>query len=69
MFKPMFDRLSEKDEATCVQAMVDLSITKSGSPGCGLGVYRDGKTLTPDQGGTAKTRDMAQAVLAAYRNA
>src|SRR5437867_2831948 len=32
-------------------------------------VYRDGKTLTPDQGGTAKTRDMAQAVLAAYRNA
>ena len=30
-------------------------------------VYRDGKTLTPDQGGTAKTREMAQAVLAAYR--
>jgi isocitrate/isopropylmalate dehydrogenase len=30
-------------------------------------VYRDGKTLTPDQGGSAKTRDMAQAVLAAYR--
>jgi isocitrate/isopropylmalate dehydrogenase len=32
-------------------------------------VYRDGTTLTPDQGGGAKTRDMAQAVLAAYRNA
>jgi isocitrate/isopropylmalate dehydrogenase len=32
-------------------------------------VYRDGKTLTPDQGGTAKTKDMAQAVLAAFRNA
>jgi isocitrate/isopropylmalate dehydrogenase len=32
-------------------------------------VYRDGKVLTPDQGGTAKTRAMAQAVLAAYRNA
>jgi 3-isopropylmalate dehydrogenase len=32
-------------------------------------VYRDGATLTPDQGGGAKTRDMAQAVLAAYRNA
>ena len=32
-------------------------------------VYRDGKTLTPDQGGTATTRAMAQAVLAAYRNA
>ena len=32
-------------------------------------VYRDGKTLTPDQGGTARTREMAQAVLAAYRNA
>jgi isocitrate/isopropylmalate dehydrogenase len=32
-------------------------------------VYRDGKTLTPDQGGSARTRDMAQAVLAAYRNA
>jgi 3-isopropylmalate dehydrogenase len=32
-------------------------------------VYRDGKTLTPDQGGTATTRELAQAVLAAYRNA
>ena len=32
-------------------------------------VYREGKTLTPDQGGGATTRDMAQAVLAAYRNA
>jgi isocitrate/isopropylmalate dehydrogenase len=32
-------------------------------------VYRDGKTLTPDQGGGAKTRDMAQAVVAAYRSA
>lgn len=32
-------------------------------------VYRDGTTLTPDQGGGAKTRDMAQAVLAAYRTA
>ena len=32
-------------------------------------VYRDGKTLTPDQGGAAKTKEMAQAVLAAYRNA
>ena len=30
-------------------------------------VYRDGKTLTADQGGRAKTREMAQAVLAAYR--
>jgi isocitrate/isopropylmalate dehydrogenase len=32
-------------------------------------VYRDGTALTPDQGGRAKTREMAQAVLAAYRNA
>ena len=32
-------------------------------------VYRAGTTLTPDQGGGAKTRDMAQAMLAAYRNA
>jgi 3-isopropylmalate dehydrogenase len=32
-------------------------------------VYHDGKTLTPDQGGTATTLDMARAVLAAYRNA
>jgi isocitrate/isopropylmalate dehydrogenase len=31
-------------------------------------VYRDGKTLTPDQGGTATTREVALAVLAAYRN-
>jgi 3-isopropylmalate dehydrogenase len=30
-------------------------------------IYREGKVLTPDQGGTARTRDMAQAVLAAYR--
>ena len=32
-------------------------------------VYRDGRTLTPDQGGKTKTREMVQAVLAAYRNA
>ena len=31
-------------------------------------VYRDGKTLTPDQGGAATTKQMAAAVLAAYRN-
>jgi isocitrate/isopropylmalate dehydrogenase len=31
-------------------------------------VYRDGKALTPDQGGTATTRQMAAEVLAAYRN-
>jgi isocitrate/isopropylmalate dehydrogenase len=30
-------------------------------------IYRDGKVLTPDQGGTASTRELAQAVLAAYR--
>jgi len=30
-------------------------------------IYREGKALTPDQGGRAKTREMAQAVLAAYR--
>ena len=32
-------------------------------------VYRDGKTLTPDQGGAATTKQMTVAVLAAYRNA
>jgi isocitrate/isopropylmalate dehydrogenase len=32
-------------------------------------VYRDGKALTPDQGGSATTKQMAAAVLAAYRNA
>ncbi len=31
-------------------------------------VYRDRKTLTPDQGGGATTKQMAGAVLAAYRN-
>ncbi|PYN04050.1 MAG: hypothetical protein DME07_04730 [Candidatus Rokuibacteriota bacterium] len=31
-------------------------------------VYRDGKTLTPDQGGAASTKQMSAAVLAAYRN-
>jgi len=32
-------------------------------------VYRDGKVLTPDQGGAARTAEMAAAILAAYRNA
>jgi len=31
-------------------------------------VYRDGKALTPDQRGSATTKHMADAVLAAYRN-
>ena len=31
-------------------------------------VYRDGKSLTPDQGGSATTTQMAAEVLAAYRN-
>ena len=31
-------------------------------------VYRDGKALTPDQGGSATTTHMAAEVLAAYRN-
>ena len=32
-------------------------------------VYRDGRGLTPDQGGAATTTEMARTVLAAYRNA
>ena len=32
-------------------------------------IYRDGKTLTPDQRGTANTPGLARAVLVAYRNA
>ena len=32
-------------------------------------VYRDGKALTPDQRGTATTKQMTAAALAAYRNA
>ena len=32
-------------------------------------VYRDGKRLTPDQGGTASTKEMSAAVLDAYRAA
>ena len=31
-------------------------------------VYRDGKALTPDQGGSATTTRMAAEVRAAYRN-
>jgi len=31
-------------------------------------VYGDGTALTPDQGGRATTKEMAAAVLAAYRN-
>jgi hypothetical protein len=30
-------------------------------------VYRDGKALTPDQGGSVGTKEMTAAVLAAYR--
>ena len=30
-------------------------------------VYRDGKTLTADQGGKATTKEFARAVLEAYR--
>jgi len=31
-------------------------------------VYRDGKTLTADQGGKASTKEFEHAVLEAYRN-
>jgi isocitrate/isopropylmalate dehydrogenase len=31
-------------------------------------VYRDGKTLTTDQGGKASTTEFGRAVLEAYRN-
>ena len=35
-------------------------------PGEGIGLYRDGKVLTSDGGGTAKTCEMAQPILGAY---
>jgi isocitrate/isopropylmalate dehydrogenase len=52
----MLDHLGLADEASRLQAALAR-------------VYRDGKALTPDQRGTATTRQMAAAVLAAYRNA
>src|ERR671937_688177 len=51
----MLEHLGLTDEATRLEAAV--------AP-----VYRDGKALTPDQRGSATTRQMAGAVLAAYRN-
>lgn len=51
----MLEHLGLTDEARRLEAAVAR-------------VYRDGTTLTPDQRGTATTRQMAAAVLAAYRN-
>ena len=51
----MLDHLGLASEAARLEAAVER-------------VYRDGKTLTPDQGGTATTKQMAGAVLAAYRS-
>jgi isocitrate/isopropylmalate dehydrogenase len=51
----MLDHLGLADEASRLQAALAR-------------VYRDGKALTPDQRGTATTKQMAAAVLAAYRN-
>ena len=51
----MLEHLGLTDEATRLEAAVSR-------------VYRDGKALTPDQRGTATTKQMATAVLAAYRN-
>jgi isocitrate/isopropylmalate dehydrogenase len=50
----MLDHIGFAAEAARLQAAV-------------AAVYRDGKTLTPDQGGTASTKAMAAAVLEAYR--
>ena len=52
----MLDHLGLAAEATRLEAAVAR-------------VYRDGKALTPDQGGRATTKQMASEVLAAYRNA
>ena len=51
----MLDHLGLASEATRLEAALAR-------------VYRDGKTLTPDQGGAASTKQMTAAVLAAYRN-
>jgi isocitrate/isopropylmalate dehydrogenase len=51
----MLDHLGLADEATRLEAALAR-------------VYHDGKALTPDQGGTATTAQMAAEVLAAYRN-
>jgi isocitrate/isopropylmalate dehydrogenase len=51
----MLEHLGLSSEATRLEAAVAR-------------VYRDGKMLTPDQRGSATTRQMAGAVLAAYRN-
>ena len=36
-------------------------------PGEGIGLYRDLRVLTPDQGGTAKTPETAQPILGVHR--
>jgi isocitrate/isopropylmalate dehydrogenase len=51
----MLDHMGLADEATGLERAVAR-------------VYREGKVLTPDQGGTARTVEMARAILAAYRN-
>lgn len=45
---------------------IDLVVIRENSEGIYPG--RDAKAFTPDQGGTATTKQMAAAVLAAYRN-
>ncbi|HVQ77648.1 MAG TPA: isocitrate/isopropylmalate family dehydrogenase, partial [Candidatus Binatia bacterium] len=52
----MLDHMGLGDEAERLEAAVAR-------------VYRDGRSLTADQGGTATTKAMAQTVLAAYQNA
>ncbi|HYE90328.1 MAG TPA: isocitrate/isopropylmalate family dehydrogenase [Terriglobales bacterium] len=44
-----------------------LAAEADGLEGAVARVYRDGKTLTADQGGKASTREFARAVLDAYR--
>jgi len=51
---------------SCVLLLEHVGLTAEAAV---ASVYRDGKALTPDQGGTATTKQMAAAVLAAYRNA
>jgi isocitrate/isopropylmalate dehydrogenase len=56
-------------DATCELLLGTGLPLKILTPPQGAAAVKSHGEITPDQGGTASTRDMARAVLAAYQNA